>query len=126
MIGRTGALRVPINHSAPRIEAANSMLQARIRAMALLAAPLVRLAVVVSVTLQFHALLRGFALMALGAQANCPVPGDFAQRVHAASGSVQAGIRALSVRAGQCRWAVRVSPTPGETKTLLARIALQK
>lgn len=99
VIRRTRALCVPVDDSALGIESANSVLQTGVRATTLLAASLVGLAIVVSVALQLYALLSGFALVALGAQANRSVSRNFAQGTNSTSSSVKTWVSALAIRA---------------------------
>lgn len=78
------ALRLPVNHPTLRVEAADAVLQARIRADAVLAATLVGLAIVVVMALQLVALLARFALVALRTQAHRTMIRDAAERVYSA------------------------------------------
>lgn len=75
---------MPINYSALRVEATHAVLQARVRANAVLAATLVRLAVVVVMALQLVALLARLSLVAFRTQAHRAMIRDAAQRVYAA------------------------------------------
>lgn len=63
MSRRAGTLRLPVDHSTLRVEAANTMLQAWICADSVLAAMLVRLAIVVVMAFQLIAFLAGLALI---------------------------------------------------------------
>lgn len=81
---RARALRLSVNHSALRVEAAHAVLQARIRADPVLAATLVGLAILVAMALQLVALLARLTLVALRAQAHRAMVRDAAERVYSA------------------------------------------
>lgn len=66
----TGALRLSVDHSTLRVEAADTVLQARIRTNSVLAATFVRLAVVVVMALELIALLARLALVTFRTQAD--------------------------------------------------------
>lgn len=82
--GRARALRLPVNHPALRVEPAHAMLEAGIRANPVLAAPFVRLAVLVPMALQLIALLAWLPLEPFRAQANRPVIRHAAQSIDSA------------------------------------------
>lgn len=98
--GRTRALRFPANHSALRVEPAHAMLEAGVRAYPVLAAPFVRLAVLVPVALQLVALLAWLPLEPFRAQANRPVIRHAAQSIDSTRRSVcRTRILALAIDA---------------------------
>lgn len=98
--GRTRALRLPVNHSTLRVEPAHAMLEAGVRAYPVLAAPFVRLAVLVPVALQLVALLAWLPLEPFRAQANRPVIRHAAQSIDSARRSVcRTWILALAIDA---------------------------
>lgn len=84
MSGWTGALRLPVDHAALRVEATNAVLQARIRANSVLAATFVRLAIVIVMAFQLVALLTRLALIPFGAQAHRTMIRDAAECVYSA------------------------------------------
>lgn len=76
-----GALGLPADNPALRVEAADTVLQARVRADAVFAAPFVRLAVVVPMALELVALLTRFSLETFRAETDCAVIGDATESV---------------------------------------------
>lgn len=93
----TRALSFPVDHPALRVETADAMLQARIRAYSILAAAFVGLAVVVPMTLQLVAFLTRFSLKSFWTQANCSVIRNATQGVDPARRSIgRAWILALA------------------------------
>jgi len=80
----TRALRLPVNHSALRVEAAHAMLQARIRANPVFTATFVRLAVIIVMAFQLVAFLAWFALITFRTQTHRAMVRDATERVYSA------------------------------------------
>lgn len=119
-------LRLPVHHSALRVEATNAVLKARVRANPVIAAPFVRLAVVVPVALQLVAFLARFSLETFRAQADCAVVGNATESVDTARRAIGgAWVLALAVYTGQRRWAICVGAATDEAQSSVANVALQ-
>lgn len=126
MAGRTRALRLPVDHPALRIEPAHAVLEAGIRAHPVLAAPFVRLAVVVPMALQLVALSAWLPLEPFRAQANRPVVRHAAQSVDSARRPVRrARVFALAIDARQGGRTVGVRSATDQAQTLFANVSLR-
>lgn len=125
MAGRTRALRLPVDHPALRVEPAHAVLEAGIRAHPVLAAPFVRLAVVVPMALQLVALSAWLPLEPFRAQANRPVVRHAAQSVDSARRPVRrARVLALAIDARQGGRTVGVRSATDQAQTLFANVSL--
>lgn len=120
----TRTLRVSIDHPTLSVEATNAVLQTRIRTDSIVAAALVRFAIVVSVALELITFLAGFPLISFGAQTHRSVVGNSAEGVDSAWGSAgRTRIFAFAVGARQRGRAVRMGSTSVETQSVLASVS---
>lgn len=122
----TRALSLSVDNSALRVEPADTVLQTRIGTDSILAAPFVRLAVVVTMTLQLVALLTRFTLEALWTETHRAMIRYATESVDTTGRAIGgARILALAVYARQGGWTVGVGATTDQTQSSVANVTLR-